>query len=118
MMLPDTVSSHRVIGVLEGQHAMMVDDDLIAWAAQEDNQEYLSIEFCQPKPLDIYSPWQFNTGVAVCIGWCRRYGLVPSAKTIHRHSDTAQGIRNGKSDPGPLFDYGGFIAAVREGVRL
>lgn len=96
----------------------MVADDNIAWHSQENNQSYLSIEFCQPLPTDPYSEWQFETGVAVCVEWCRRYGIRPSFSTIPRHSDTAQGKRNGKSDPGVLFDYANFVARVRDAMQL
>ena len=112
MLQLNTVSSHRGIGVLEGQHAQMVEDDLIAWHAQEDNQAWLGIEFCQPLPTDEYSDWQIQTGIAVVKAWCRKYNIIPSATTIMPHSGTAQGKRNGKSDPGRPFPLTEFIARL------
>ena len=112
MMQPDTVSSHRVIGVTEGQHALMVADDLEAWHAREDNVRYLGIEFCQPLLRDKYSDWQIEQGIAICVEWCRKYGIKPSTATIRRHSDTEQGKRDGKSDPGSPFPYADFMAKV------
>lgn len=113
MLMQDTVSSHRVIGILEGQHAQMVADDDRAWHAQEDNLYWLAIEHAQPRPGDPYSDWQIETSVQVSAAWCRKYDLVPSAETIRRHGDTAQGIRNGKSDPGLIFPYLEYIARVQ-----
>ena len=112
MMQKDTVSAHRVIGVREGQHAQMVENGLIAWHAQEDNQTQLSIEFCQPLPGDSYSDWQVATGIAVVREWCRIYNIRPSRETIRPHSGTPQGRRSGKSDPGEPFPYEEFLAAV------
>lgn len=113
MLQPDTVSSHRVIGVLEGQNAQMVEDDLTAWHAASDNREWLGIEFAQPTPSDDYTEWQIGTGVAVVVDWCRRYGIVPSERTIRRHQDTAQGKAAGKSDVGERFPYRQFIERVK-----
>lgn len=113
MLQPNTVSAHRVIGVNPGQHAIVVEDDLMAWHAAEDNQFWLGIEFCQPLPDDEYSEWQIEQGIAVCVGWCRKYGIVSSLETIRRHSETEQGKRVGKSDPGYPFPCPEFIAWVQ-----
>ena len=118
MMKVGTVSSHRVIGVIDGEHAQLVDDDLVAWHAQEDNHYYLSIEFCQPRPQDSYTQYQEETGIAVVVEWFTRYGIVPGTSTIMPHSGTAQGRRNGKSDPGPLFNLDRFVSEVRKRMGL
>lgn len=112
MMQPGTVSAHRVIGVLEGQHAQLVADDLQAWHAEEDNLWWLSIEFCQPTAADSFSDYQIKTGVAVVAAWLRHYGLAPATETIRRHEDTEQGKRWGKTDPGACFPYAEFIAML------
>lgn len=112
MLQRNTVASHRVIGVLEGQHAQMVEDDMAAWHAAGDNYSYLGIEFAQPLPSDEYSEWQLETGAQVCAGWARKYGFTPSPVTLLPHSGTAQGRRAGKSDPGAPFPLASFIARV------
>jgi N-acetyl-anhydromuramyl-L-alanine amidase AmpD len=114
MMQPGTVSSHRVIGIRYNQHAQMVDDDAEAWHAQEDNGEWLAIEFTQPTPEARYSDWQIAVGVQVVADWCRRYGLRACTDTIKRHEETRQGIRCGKSDPGRLFPYFEFVLRVQQ----
>lgn len=118
MMQADTVSSHRVIGLNPVQHARMVEDDLIAWHAQEDNLGWLSIELVQARPIDPYSIWQVDTAIEVCIAWCLAYGIAPSQATIRRHSDTEQGKRNGKSDPGPFLIYDEFVKDVADSVAI
>lgn len=115
-MQAQTVSAHRVIGTEPGQHAQLVADELIAWHAASDNTRYLGIEFCQPLPDDEYSEWQIETGIAVCVAWCRKFGIVPSAATIRRHQDTAQGRSCGKSDPGEMLNYEAFLDRVTENV--
>lgn len=114
MLEPDTVSAHRVIGVAENQHAIVVEDDLMAWHSAEDNAYWLGIEFCQPLPDDEYSEWQIEQGIAVCVEWCKKYNITP--ETIVRHSESAQGRRNGKSDPGYPFPYLNFIKKVKGGL--
>ncbi len=114
MLKAGTVSSHRLIGVLPGQHAQLVADELQAWHAEEDNREWLSIEFCQPRPDDPFSGYQIETGIAVVVAWFRRYGLEASGETVRRHEDTEQGQRWGKTDPGPLFPYQEFIDRVAD----
>jgi N-acetyl-anhydromuramyl-L-alanine amidase AmpD len=106
-------SAHRVIGYVPGQHAQIVPDDYVAWHAGEMNDEWLGIEFCQPRPADPFSEYQFAVGVTVCVEWCTRYGIEPSPRTIVRHQDTAQGKRWGKTDPGDMFPYADFGALVR-----
>lgn len=113
MMQPSTVSAHRVIGVVESQHAQMVEDDVIAWHAASDNKYWLGIEFCQPRPEDEYSDWQVATGIAVVVAWCRQYALIPSERTIRLHQETEQGRLAGKSDPGDKFPTAYFRAEVR-----
>lgn len=107
-----TASAHRVIGRKQGQHAQMVADEKIAWHAKEDNRYWLGIEFAQAVPADDYTQWQFDTGVAVCVQWCKKFGIEPSFDTIMRHQDTAQGKRDGKSDPGDNFPYEDFVDKV------
>mgnify|MGYP000294833380 CR=1 FL=1 len=113
-MTPDAdASAHRVIGYVPGQHAQLVPDDYIAWHASEMNDSWLGIEFCQPRPRDPFSEYQFAVGVAVCLEWCVRYGIEPNNTTIVRHQDTDQGKRWGKTDPGEMFPYADFGATVR-----
>ncbi len=110
MLLPGTVSSHRVIGMLPGQHAQVVPDDYEAWHAQEDNKHYLSIEFAQPNIGDAFTDWQYEEGAKVCALWAKKYGFKPERFYFQGHEETAQGKRNGKSDPGPMFDWERFIS--------
>lgn len=106
MMKPLTVSSHRVIGVLPGQHAQLVEDDLIAHHAEEDNLLWLGIELAQPLPGDPYSDFQYEESAAVVRLWHEKYRFPLDRLWIRGHQETAQGRRWGKSDPGDKADGG------------
>ena len=110
-------SAHRVIGILPGQHALMVEDEMMAWAQAEDNTLYLSIEFSQPTPEDEYSDFQLEEGAKVVAEWSRKFGFPINSLTVPRHQDTVQGKRNGKSDPGPKFPYVAFLNRCRAALQ-
>lgn len=99
-------SAHRVIGYYEGQHAQLVDDDLEAWAAREYNAAYLQVELCQPLPSSPFSEYQYRTLAALCTYWAQRYGFPLDRKHIQGHEEIPPGEREGKSDPGRMFDWG------------
>ena len=107
-------SAHRVIGIRERQHAICVIDEDRAWHAADDNDYYLGIEFCQPLPTDPYTRWQYEQGALTVAYWSQKFGFPINTLTVARHSDTAQGKRGRKSDPGQLFDYIGFLNRCRE----
>lgn len=115
MMKPGTVSSHRVIGVLPGQDAQLVPDHLQAWHGEELNMFYLSIELAQPKPTDPFTPWQYEMAAAVIRGWARQYRFPLDRAAILGHSETAQGQRWSKSDPGKMFDWDKLIGLLAGG---
>lgn len=108
------VSAHRVIGRLPGEHCQMVADDNIAYHAGEHNAEWVGIEFCQEMSTTPFSSWQVETGARVVAAWFKRWGIEASSETICAHSEMPQGIRQGKTDPGPLFPMGAFVDRVQE----
>jgi N-acetyl-anhydromuramyl-L-alanine amidase AmpD len=105
-------SAHRVIGAEPGMHAQLVDGNLIAWHAGQDNQTWLGIELCQPHLGDPITDYQIETAAQVVAAWCRKYGIEPSRSTIKEHRETAQGASCGKSDIGLPFDIVEFVALV------
>jgi N-acetyl-anhydromuramyl-L-alanine amidase AmpD len=115
-----TVSSHRVIGILPGQHAIVVGDEYAAWHAGDPNPTldlnpyWLSIEFAQPRPEDDFTQWQYQQGAMAVAGWAKYYGFEIDETTVVPHSATRQGIKWGKSDPGERFDLAGFLALARD----
>jgi N-acetyl-anhydromuramyl-L-alanine amidase AmpD len=110
------VSPHFCVG--PAKVARMVPDDLIAWHAREHNQTHLGIEVAQPAYCPPFVDWQYEAVAEICARWCRKYGLPPHRVTdvcqpgIIAHSDTAQGRRDGKTDPGCYWDWGRFIPLV------
>ncbi len=113
-----TVSSHWVIS-RNGVKARVVMDNRQAWHAQEDNDNAWGIELEQGIEMDGFTDAQMTALVAVCRGYRDDFN-VPAVHSTNStiggfvgHQETAQGIRNGKSDPGRLFPWGYFIGALQ-----
>ena len=117
---PGTVSSHWVISRL-GEAARVVPDDRQAWHAQEDNDNAFGIEVEQGVEADGFTEAQLAKLVEVCRGYVEDFGVpavhVGSSREpgFIGHQETAQGRRNGKSDPGRLFPWEQFIARLNDG---
>lgn len=90
-----------MIGWHEGQHARVVPDDLSAWTAGQHNRYSLQVELVQPTRDHEYSTWQYEE-LARLIAWWREQH---SIELVTGHEDTEHGRQNGKSDPGPMFDW-------------
>jgi N-acetyl-anhydromuramyl-L-alanine amidase AmpD len=120
MRQPGNPSSHLVIGRASNQIARVVPDNLQAWHAQEDNDNTWGIELCQGVELDGFTDDQMAQLVVAGKHYMQAFGVPPvrvfssSEPGFVGHEDTAQGRRNGKSDPGALFDWNWFIAALQE----
>jgi len=91
------------MGILKGQHAQLVPDIYQAWHAEELNEYYLSIELAQPTIDDEFTNWQYEETARTILQWKDKYQF--SLSYIFGHEETVQGQRNGKSDPGPMFDW-------------
>ncbi len=117
MATPGTVSSHWVIA-RNGTKARVVADNRQAWHAQEDNYNAWGIELEQGIEADGFTQEQIAALVLVCRGYIEDFGVaaVHCATSTEPgfigHQETVQGKRNGKSDPGHLFDWTAFIAAL------
>lgn len=119
MKTPGTVSSHWVIG-RNGEQVRVVPDFRQAWHAQEDNDNAWGIEVCQGVEADGFTPAQIDALVEVCRGYVEdfgvdaRHGTTSTSGGFVGHQETAQGRRNGKSDPGHLFPWDQFIQRLQE----
>jgi N-acetyl-anhydromuramyl-L-alanine amidase AmpD len=109
-------SSHIVIG-RTGALWGFVPAALVAWHARELNQSYLGIEFEQGLPGDQFTHEQYIIGAYVVRDWSRAFGFPINRQTIVGHDETAPGRRDGKSDPGRMFDWDRFLALCQD-VRL
>lgn len=109
------VSAHRVIGC-HGEHWQFVSDDLIAWHARSSlNGTHLSVELEQGKPDDPFSDEQYLLAALVVREWSSHYGFVRDRSAIVGHDETEAGKLDGKTDPGPMWDWGRFTALLHEG---
>lgn len=103
------VSAHAVIG-RDGQIDFPVASDLEAWHAREYNRTWLGVEFEQPTITDSYTEAQYATGGGLLAAWAAEYGFPVDRLRVLGHSEISPGIADGKSDPGPTFDFDRLIA--------
>lgn len=119
MQTPGTTSSHWVIA-RDGRKARVVPDDQQAWHAAEDNDNAWGIELEQAVESDGFTDAQLASLVLVCRGYVEDFGVDvwhATSSTISGfigHQETAQGKRDGKSDPGRLFNWDWFIASLED----
>jgi len=117
MSTPGTTSSHWVIS-REGVKARVVYDDLMAWHAGQLNDNAWGIELEQGVESDGFTQAQMDALVQVCKGYMEDYGVPAHHSHVFAfpgfvgHEETAQGMEWGKTDPGSLFDWDWFIAAL------
>lgn len=98
------VSAHAVFAV-NGKRAKVVSDNNIAWHAGINNAEYLGCELEQGKSSDTFSEMQY-----VCLAnWikemAKKYNFAPIRDNLLGHDETLQGISQGKTDPGMVFNW-------------
>ncbi len=102
------VSSHRVVGY-NGEQYIMVDDDIVAWHAGNTGVEYLGIEIEQGRASDPFSEQEYIVAAKIVRDWSKKYGFPVNRQTVMGHDEIPQGIRQGKSDPGYMFDWDKFM---------
>lgn len=120
---PDAgVSAHLVVGAGRfSEVARCVPDDEIAFHARELNGTHLGIEIAQPEKDSAISDFQYRAAAEAVTLWAARYGfpvrrvLDQAQAGIIGHEDSAAGKRDGKSDPGPVFDWPRFLALAGAG---
>lgn len=105
------VSAHRAVGV-NGEHYKFVDDGIQAWHAGEHNPYYLGIELEQGKITDSFTDKQYEVAARIVREWSKKYGFEVNRNTVLGHEETSQGKGQGKSDPGPMFDWNKFMSMV------
>jgi len=110
-------STNWLVGA-DGEKIRFVDDDDGAWHAKEHSFQAISIELTQPLRTTPYTDRHYESLAEVC----RSYPNVPIVRLTHfengdagyvGHEDSAQGKRDGKSDPGDPFDWNRFLALMR-----
>ena len=112
-------STNLIVSPLE--IVRMVSDDDYAWHAKEHSDWTYSVEVTQALPSDPYLDGHYEL-----LGRAGRHYVslgVPPVYLPHfsngmegftGHEDSEQGVRDGKSDPGPEFDWPRFIASIQE----
>lgn len=107
---PDNVSAHLVIA-FDGTIFRCVDDTNQAWHARELNAYAWSIELVQPTIDHEFSFAQYASLKRALRHYRDAYGVPlehltsPGLTGVTGHDTTAPGRRDGKTDPGPKFDW-------------
>ena len=119
MRQPGTTSSHWVIS-RGGIKARVINNNRQAWHAQEDNDNTWGIELEQGTEDDGFTMPQMVALAEVCrddymagFGVPAVHAKDSSEPGFIGHQETAQGRRNGKSDPGVKFDWDLFFRLLQ-----
>lgn len=110
---PLEVSAHAVVG-RSGVWWQLVHPALSAYHARELNTSHLSIELEQGVATDDYTDEQYTVAAYIVRDWAERYGFAVGAETVVGHDQTSPGRRDGKTDPGPRFDWAHFLALCHD----
>jgi hypothetical protein len=115
--LPGKPSAHWVISATE--QVRVVADENRAWHAKEHSDAMFGIELTQPLPGTAYQEGHYAGLVKVCrefypdIPPMHIFNAVNGIQGYTGHEDTAQGHRDGKSDPGDPFNWDKFLRMLR-----
>lgn len=98
----------------------MVPDEDYAWHAVEHSDWALSVELTQSLPADPFLDGHYELLAKACREYVKA-GVPPvylphysnGMEGFTGHEDSEQGVRDGKSDPGPEFDWPRFIGMLQ-----
>lgn len=114
------VSAHLVVG--PASVARCVHDADVAWHARSANATHLGIEICQPTIATPITGFQYRAAAEACRLWAAAHGFpLQRVWTITQpglvgHEDSEPGKIDGKTDPGPQFDWPKFLALCKGGT--
>lgn len=119
-MDPEGDSSHFVVG--PQQVCRIVRDNDEAYHSRENNHTHLGIEIAQPLITTPLTDFMYNAAADIVRQWCDK-NRIPKRRVYSQytpgivgHEDTEQGKKDGKSDPGPAFDWPRFMRLVQGGT--
>lgn len=102
------VSAHAIISV-KGVIVHMVDPERDCWGAREFNSSHLQIELVQSRPTQSYTDEQYKSCAWLVKEWAQRYGFPLDRAHIRGHDEIPPGLREGKTDPGKMWDWQKFM---------
>lgn len=110
------VSAHYLVDI-EERVCQFLEEDQVAWhaAAPGFNQRWIGIELAMSGPemwIRQYSDFQYEAAGWLVAEASRRWGFPLERGRVVAHSE----IQGDRSDPGPMWDWGRFLA-VAEGYR-
>ena len=108
-------SAHAVIAV-DGTIYRCVADENTAWHAGEENPDTLGVELVQARVESPFTQAQYTSLVRLVKDWCEKWLIPKDRSHILGHEETAQGIEQGKTDPGPQFKWLMFMRMLEEGT--
>ena len=98
------VSAHVVLAQ-DGRRAKLIPETLIAWHARGANVYYLGVELEQGKIDDPFTEDQYRNLAYWLKDMADHFGFPLDRDHILGHEETEQGRIDGKTDPGPRFDW-------------
>ncbi|MDO8673033.1 MAG: peptidoglycan recognition family protein [Dehalococcoidia bacterium] len=105
---PRAEASTHLLITQKGQFVHFVADGDTAWGAGELNPHSLQVELEQPDNAIPFSEIQIIRLVEAVQWWGSQHDIPLDGEHVKGHDQTSQGIRQGKSDPGWMFDWPSF----------
>ncbi len=102
---PNSQASAHLIITQRGQFLHMVGDENTAWGAGELNPRALQVELEQPTNDVPFSEVQMLRLAEAIAWWCSQHDIPMDRDHILSHDQTSQGLLQGKSDVGKMFDW-------------
>lgn len=115
------VSAHMVIGRQSGL-AYPIPTSRVAYHAREpSNSTHLSIELVQQTKDVLFTPFQYEQAARQCVLWAIEFNFPLNVdknpiQGIIGHEFLSAGMLDGKSDPGPMFDWKLFERQIKENL--
>lgn len=107
------------------ERVRMVPDEFPSWHAKEHSFQAYAIELTQPVVTTPYEEGHYENLVTVCRPYVEQGIQILRLPTFRwgqteggfiGHEDSAQGLRDGKSDPGPPFNWPYFLTKLGAAV--
>lgn len=109
---PDSQTSAHYVVHVDGTVYECVEPARVAWHARFHNTQWLGVELVQARITDAITEEQYMALAELTRWLSSTFGFPLDREHIRGHEEMLAGIQDGKSDPGPQFDWQRFMALL------
>lgn len=109
---PDSQTSAHYVVHVDGTVYECVEPARVAWHARFHNTQWLGVELVQARITDAITEEQYMALAELTRWLSSTFGFPLDREHIRGHEEMLAGIQDGKSDPGPEFDWQRFMALL------